>query len=323
MATLVIGAGLVGSQIARVLAERGETPVLMDPASQPDAIAEVVALDRVTLIKGDILRPLDITRAILDHAITRIVHTAANPMLTLGAQQDPYAAINLNIMGTVNVLEAARVHGIRRVVVSSSSVMNHYMEGGEGAGVMMKEEAYARPGTFYSATKQAVENLGLNYARWCGIEFAAMRYGAVCGPWSGAGGGGPSNVFRRTVQSALSGAETELPSSDMEWVYSKDAARGTVLALEATDLASRVFNLTMGSITTPEAFATALRRASPGARLRAQEAGAVDVSMRAQHTQSDPALSRRVLGFVPEYDIDAAVADMVRWLQLRAQAGRG
>ena len=61
MATLVIGAGLVGSQIARVLAERGETPVLMDPASQPDAIAEVVALDRVTLIKGDILRPLDIT----------------------------------------------------------------------------------------------------------------------------------------------------------------------------------------------------------------------------------------------------------------------
>ena len=129
MPILVIGAGLIGSQVARILVERGDKPVLMDPAAQVQAIGQIVDLAKVTLIAGDVLRPLSIIDALRTHGIDKIVHTAANPLLTLGAQKDPYAAINLNIMGTVNVLEAARVTGVRRVVVSSSSVLNHYLEG--------------------------------------------------------------------------------------------------------------------------------------------------------------------------------------------------
>ena len=97
MTTLVIGAGLVGSQVARVLAGQGEKPVLMDTSAQTQAIGQIVPLDDVTLISGDILRPLSVVKAINDHEITGIIHTAANPMLTLGAQTDPYSAINLNI----------------------------------------------------------------------------------------------------------------------------------------------------------------------------------------------------------------------------------
>ena len=130
MTTLVIGSGLIGSQVARILTERGETPVLMDVAAQKEAMAQIVDLAKVTLIQGDVLRPLSIVDAIKAHGITRIAHTAANPLLTLGAQREPYAAIQLNIMGTVNVLEAARITGLKRVVVSSSSVLNHYLDGG-------------------------------------------------------------------------------------------------------------------------------------------------------------------------------------------------
>ena len=134
MTTLVIGAGLIGSQVARILVERGEKPVLMDVAAQREAIGEIVDLAKVTLIAGDVLRPLSIVDALRTHDITRIAHTAANPLLTLGAQSEPYAAINLNIMGTVNVLEAARITGLKRVVVSSSSVLNHYLDGGADGG---------------------------------------------------------------------------------------------------------------------------------------------------------------------------------------------
>ena len=228
MTTLVIGSGLIGSQVARILVERGEKPVLMDHAAQPQAIGQIVDLSKVTMVVGDVLRPLSIVDVLRTHGITRIAHTAANPLLTLGAQKDPYSAINLNIMGTVNVLEAARVTGLKRVVVSSSSVLNHYLDGGEDGGNFGKEEAFPRPTTFYSATKQAVESLGLNYAKWCGIEFAGLRYGAVFGPWSGAGGGGPSNVIREAMRNALAGKEAIVPPGVMEWVYSKDAARGTV-----------------------------------------------------------------------------------------------
>jgi nucleoside-diphosphate-sugar epimerase len=165
LTTLVIGSGLIGSQVARILVERGENPVLMDHATQPHAIGQIVDPAKVIVIAGDVLRPLSIVDALRTHGITKIVHTAANPLLTLGAQKEPYAAINLNIMGTTNVLEAARVTGLKRVVVSSSSVLNHYLEGGSDDGEFGMEEAFPRPTTFYAAAKQAVESLGLNYAK--------------------------------------------------------------------------------------------------------------------------------------------------------------
>jgi len=89
MTTLVIGAGLIGSQVARILVERGETPVLMDHAAQIAAIGQIVDLAKVTLVAGDVLRPLSIIDTLRSHGITRIAHTAANPLLTLGAQREP------------------------------------------------------------------------------------------------------------------------------------------------------------------------------------------------------------------------------------------
>jgi nucleoside-diphosphate-sugar epimerase len=315
MTTLVIGSGLIGSQIARILVERGEKPVLMDSAAQPQAIGEIVGLDKVTLIAGDVLRPLSIVDALRTHGITKIVHTAANPLLTLGAQREPYSAINLNIMGTVNVLEAARVTGLKRVVVSSSSVLNHYLDGGEDGGDFGKEEAFPRPTTFYSATKQAVESIGLNYARWCGIEFVGLRYGAVFGPWSGAGGGGPSNIIREAIRNALAGTEAIVPPGAMEWVYSKDAARGSVMALDAKDLGKGVFNITMGALTTPSEMAAAIQAVIPGAKCKfeAPPSAAVSLANRAEH--ADLSRSKRHLGYAPEFPLREAVKDQVEWLR--------
>ena len=315
MTTLVIGSGLIGSQVARILVERGEKPVLMDVAFQRDAIGEIVDLAKVTMIPGDVLRPLSIVDALKSHAIVRIAHTAANPLLTLGAQKEPYAAINLNIMGTVNMLEAARVTGLKRVVVSSSSVLNHYLDGGGDGGNFGKEEAFPRPTTFYSATKQAVESLGLNYAKWCGIEFAGLRYGAVFGPWSGQGGGGPSNVIRQALKDALAGREAVVPPGAMEWVYSKDAARGTVLALEAKDLGSGVFNITMGAMTTPAEMAAAIQAVAPGAKVRFEAPAGTGVSLSNRDHHADLARAKRYLGWAPEFGLQDAVRDLAEWMR--------
>jgi nucleoside-diphosphate-sugar epimerase len=315
MTTLVIGAGLIGSQVARILVERGEKPVLMDYAAQQRAIGEIVDLAKVTLIVSDVLRPLSIVDAVRTHGVTKIVHTAANPLLTLGAQKEPYAAINLNIMGTVNVLEAARVTGLRRVVVSSSSVLNHYLEGGADEGDFGKEEAFPRPTTFYSATKQAVESLGLNYARWCGIEFAGLRYGAVFGPWSGAGGGGPSNIVRDAMRNALAGKEAIIPPGPMEWVYSKDAARGTVMALDATDLGNRVFNITMGSVTTPSEMASAIAAVVPGADVKFDAPAGTAISLSNRDTGADLDRAKRYLGYQPEFQLHDALKDLGHWMR--------
>lgn len=314
MTVLVIGAGLVGSQVIRILAQDGEKPVVMDHAPQPGAIAQIVTADKFTLIEGDILRPLSIVKAINDHGITSIVHTAANPMLTLGAQRDPYPAINLNIMGTVNVLEAARICGVKRVIVSSSNVLNHYLDGGGGSTNPVSEEAWPRPITFYAATKQAVENLGLNYARWCGIEFAGMRYGAVFGPWNGAGGGGPSNVVREALRNLATGREAVIPGGTMEWVYSKDAGRGTVMALRAPALGNGIFNTAMSQPVTAIDFSEALKSLFPDAKIRIDTPSNSAIALRNMTRNSSLENSRETLGYEPQYEMRTALADMRDWM---------
>jgi nucleoside-diphosphate-sugar epimerase len=320
MAVLIIGAGLVGSQIGRILVEQGQRPVFLDFAPQPNALGEIVDPSRSVLIEGDVMRPYSLTQAIIEHGITEIVHTAANPNLTLGAQTDPSAAIQLNIMGTVNVLEAARIHKLGRVVVASSNVLNHFLTGGEGKGDPMKEEAFMRPTTFYASTKQAMESIGLNYARWSGVDFAAVRYGAVFGPWSGRGGGGPSNVVLTAVRNVLAGEEAVLPSGGMEYVYSKDAAIGTVRALQAPHLNSRIFNVTMGCVCQPEDMRDALKAVVPGAQVRIEKPSVQMSVMPDMARTSDLGLSRDVLGYVPKYDVAAAVGDLADWLKARKAA---
>ncbi len=320
MAVLLIGAGLVGSQIARILVERGERPVLMDRAPQPAALGDIVDLNKVRLVEGDVLRPFSLTQIIRDENIDEIIHMAANPMLTIGAQRDPYAAINLNIMGTTNVLEAARVHKVKRVVVASSNVLNHHIAGGEGQGNPAHEEAFPRPISFYSACKQAVENIGLNYARWCGVEFAGVRYGAVAGPWSGAGGGGPSNVFLSLIGNALKGEEGVVPAATMEWVYSKDAAHGTVLALRTPQLSRRIFNLTMGRLTTPDDLVATVKAVIPNARLRIDQPNNATPALQNMTYHSDLSTAKSVLGFEPRFQMTDAVRDMVEWFRGRASS---
>jgi nucleoside-diphosphate-sugar epimerase len=314
MAVLIIGAGLVGSQLARVLAEQGERPILMDRAFQPKALAQIVDLTKVTLVEGDVLHAAALAAAIREHHVNEVVHLAANPMLTIGAQKDPRAAIELNIMGTVNVLEAAREHRLKRVVVASSNVLNHHIEGGGDGGDPMCEEAFPRPISIYSSCKQAVENIGLNYGRWFGVDFAALRYGAVAGPWSGAGGGGPSNLFLQIVRNAAAGHSAVVPATTMEWVYSKDAARGTLLALRAPTLSTGIFNITMGQLTSPEQLCAAVRRVLPDSRLQIEHVEgnpALKTTTRAANTRR----AKEVLGYIPQFQMPDAVRDLVDWLR--------
>ena len=313
MAILIIGAGLVGSQVAKILVDAGERPLVMDQRPQRDVLADIVDLDRIDLVEGDVLRPLTLSAAIARGGIDAIVHTAAYPLLTLGAQRNPYAAIELNIMGFANVMEAARIHGVKRVVASSSSVLNRYQSGGEDGGDLSREEAVPRPNTFYASTKQAVESIGLNYAKSFGIEFAALRYCPVAGPWSGPGGGGPSGIFRAMVENAVNGREAVVPATAMEWVYSKDAAMATVLALRVAFLGSGVFNITMGRIFRPEELEAELKRAIPGAKTRVEAQPEGSTWSGGDWKPADISRAKKILGYEPQYPMPRLLEDYAAW----------
>ena len=325
MPVLIVGSGVVGSQVARLEVERGERPVILEVSPQPEALAEIVDLTQVKLVQGDILNPLDLARVIQEEGVSHIIHTAANPMLTEGAQRNPYPAVVLNITGTLNVLEAARIFGVQRVVFCSSAVLYSSMARGEDEGSPNKEDAHPRPMTFYATTKQAGENLGFNYALQFGLDFRAVRFAAVFGPWQGrGGGGGPTQRFRALVERSIRGDEATFPATQRptEFVYSKDAALGASLACHEEGLKSMVFNIGMGSVYTGQDVVAALRRVLPEANIQLQEAGLVapsgsegtlTVQPAATAPPMDASRSREELGYQRQYDMEAALRNYVQY----------
>ena len=107
MAVLVTGGGMVGSQIAAQLLKRGEPFVIFDSAPPMQHLATVVDVNKLKIVKGDILSMPDILHVIQDERIDRIIHTAG--FLLSAVRERPYDGINVNIMGTLNILEAARL----------------------------------------------------------------------------------------------------------------------------------------------------------------------------------------------------------------------
>ena len=314
MSVLLIGGGLVGSQVANILVGEGEDLTILDYSPQPESLADNVDVDKLRVIQGDILNPLDITRALKESGADRIVHTAAYPMLTIGAQENPYGAVQINIMGTVNVLEAARIHGVQRVVAVSSGVLAMFWAGGEDNGDTGCEEAFPRPTSFYATTKQAVESLAHNYADFCGVDVRLVRYAAIAGPWRGRGGGGPSNLFRDMVENAIKTGETSVPSQSVEWVYSKDAAQGTVLALKADNPKGRVFNVGTGTVTTAEDMADAIKAALPETKVSVSgeqpSGGFAAVALNMGRSKAE-------IGYEPRFDMTGSIRDYAQWYSSR------
>src|SRR5262245_8359421 len=121
--------------------------------------------------------------------------------------------------------------------------------------------------------------------------------------------------MRNAMHDALVGNEATIPPGSMEWVYSKDAARGTVMALDAKDLGSRVFNITMGSLTTPSEMAAAIMAVAPGAKVKFDAPAGTSVALSNRNSRADLGRAKRYLGYEPQFKLRDAVKDLSNWME--------
>ena len=310
MSVLITGAGLVGSQIARLEQEAGRTPVIFDVAPRAEALADFVDLERCVVVRGDVTEPLDLVDAVRTNGVRRIMHLAAFGGLTPGSNAAPLTSTRVNVMGTANVLEVARLLELERVVLASSSALNFGLVGGEDQGAPGKEERYPRPNTVYAANKQAAEDLGRAYRHSFGVDVVAVRYAAAFGPW-GPGGGGPATAaFEHWLRASLAGKPVEVMMSGVDWVYSKDAAQGTFQACWAEGLESQLFNIGMGRSIPGEEIAAAINDAIPGASATVSP-NAVDPKQPCMSIER----AQAQLGYEVAFPMAEAVRDYRDWLQ--------
>ncbi len=324
MTTLITGAGLIGTLTARHLAERGEKVVLFDVSPQREAIAATLRPHDVPVIAGDVASYPVLAAAIGAHGVRRIVHTAA--MLTAAIKADPPRGLGVNILGTVNVLEAARKFGLARVVLASSSTVSYApfaSNPGELYPVDFRMHALSeRPTTFYSASKLAGEHLALIYAADFGVDLVMLRYGAVIGEWAGPNRSIPGRLARALLAPAMKGETAVIDDPMLVWqggddfVDARDVARANALALAAQAPAQRVYYVTFGRMHSFDDFVAATRSLYPGFKtdVRVTAKAGFAGFPKIRPATSDLRAAEAELGYRPQYDLAAALAESARHL---------
>lgn len=248
MAVLITGAGLVGCETTRLLAQQGTQVVLTDiraPAS------DIVDLQGVSFERLDVLDAASVRDVIERHGIDRIVHTAA--VLSNGMRADPVLGLNVNLMGTAHVLEAARQAGVARVVTISSTTVLYSGFGSLGPDPITEDASLHlvtdRPRSLYAMTKLSNEYMGHLYRDLYGVSHVALRFAAVLGGHAEVQSSVPGQMFDLLIDAARTGKTLTLDNPLFQWggteefVDIRDCARAIESALnaEAPDLG--VYNI--------------------------------------------------------------------------------
>ncbi|HET8634753.1 MAG TPA: SDR family NAD(P)-dependent oxidoreductase [Gemmatimonadales bacterium] len=189
------GAGFIGSHIVRQLLDDGRQVTVIDNLStgSRDNLAEV--MDRITFIEGDIRSSDECDRAC--RGVDTVFHVAALPSVPRSIK-DPVACNDHNVNGTLQVLEAARRAGARRVVYSSSSSVY-----GDTAVLPKVETMEPLCRSPYATAKLAGEQYVLAYARAGLLEGVALRYFNVFGPRQS-----PTSAYAAVIPVFLNAAQT-------------------------------------------------------------------------------------------------------------------
>ncbi len=298
MASILVtgGLGYTGRIIVRQLAEQGFNVV-----SYNRDYSEI-ATDRITSVQGELYDVPRLVRTIAKYDVDRIIHTAAmsHPDLSI---ELPATTVVANIDGTVNVMEAMRLAGIKRLVSFSSETVY-----GNHAGPI-DETSTTTPTTPYGVTKVAVEHFGRVYNELYGLEVVSLRFTEVYGP-----GNRMPQILRDIVKTALRGERFTMESGAdhlFHFIHAEDVARAAILAATAGEVKGSVFNVFGDRAWTLAEAAALLRGLLPGADI-AIGPGFCHLDRQGPWDQS---AARRELGYAPRHSLQDGLARYVEWLR--------
>ncbi len=174
------GMGFIGAYLAHALLAKGEEVVLFDVMTNSPLIQDIKS--NVKIVQGDLSSWAEVLEVVKQYKIDGIYHTGA--LLSASAEEKPITAYQVNAGGTFNILEAARLFNVKRVIYTSTIASY-------GLGLdKVNEDTIQMPISMYGVTKVFSERLGEYYHRKFGVDFRAVRLPSVIGP--GRGGGGAS-----------------------------------------------------------------------------------------------------------------------------------
>ena len=164
--------GCIGSWIVKALAERGDTPVVFDRSSDSKRLRAIIDdddLERVRFIAGDITDKAAVLSALESSGAQRVIHLAGLQVPTCKA--DPVSGAMVNVIGTLNLFEAAKETGTRGVIYASSAAVY----GMNDDSLPIDETVECEPSTHYGVFKRTNEGNARIYFLDHGISSIGLR----------------------------------------------------------------------------------------------------------------------------------------------------
>jgi UDP-glucose 4-epimerase len=310
------GAGFLGAWVGLSLAQLSVRPVLFDLTRNSPLLSQFAH----DFWQGDIRQRGELEKCVIEHGVKRIIHTAAVTEPLMRPNNERVAdQVDLNIRGTVSILETARQSGLGVVFISTKAVYGN-LPPSPVAGRLPRllETDPKTPTTLYGSTKLVCEQLLAAYGATWGVDYAVVRFATLWGPGK-AGRYALLAPHSLMIESAASGQRYELRKGGDQpddMIYVGDAARGVAaLALERS-LGGRDFNLGSGRVQQISELADFLRKRFPS--WKADIGGGMDylgMGESSAYCAVDSGKARQAFGFKAKYDLTLGAEDYLDFLR--------
>jgi len=286
------GAGFIASHLVDKLSLENKV-IVLDNLSSGSLSNLERSQDRITFIKGDTL-----DKALLKDIVAEVelvFHLAAN-VGNIKSIEDPYFDMDVNIKGTINLLEACLKSNIKRLVYSSSGAIF-----GEARYLPIDENHPLNPESPYGVSKLAAEKYCFAFYKVHGIPTTALRYFNVYGPRQG------SSQYPNVIAIFFSRIKDGKPltifgdgKQTRDFLFVEDVVTANILAATHPAGVGEIFNIATGKANSVEQVASLIQQIS------AKESPVVYAAPRAgevRHSQANIEKARRMLGYKPEIEL--------------------
>ena len=304
MNILITGAGLIGSHAARHMVDGGNKVALFDLSPNREYIAKVVGKDRADVTAANVLDLPALLSALERFNIDTIVHTAG--LIGGRVQENSYTGATNNILGTINVLEAARLRKLRRVIYVRTFGVYDRAKITEEA---IKESHPIGGHNLYTVTKLCSEHLVRSYTEQYALDTIIIRPAGVFGRGHYFVGSTVGKTMRDLALSMIKGEPITLDSKIFgpnEYVYGKDVGLALFLACQAQNPKQRIYNAGTGVVHDVEQLANTVREVVP--QLEVKVSGAA-VAGKSRGIPMDIGVSKAELGYAPSFPLREALRD--------------
>ena len=304
MNILITGAGLIGTNAARHAVDAGHKVALFDLSPNRDYIQKVVGKDKAEVVAANMLDLPALLSALERFNVDTMVHTAG--LIGGRVQENSYTGATNNILGTINILEAARLRKLRRVVyVSTFGVYDR-----EKISDSVIRETHPIGGhNLYTVTKLCSEHLVHSYTEQYHLDTIIIRPGGVFGRGFYVGGSTVGKVMRDLALSMIKGEPITIDAKTYgpnEYVYGKDVGLALFLACQAQNPKQRTYNAGTGAVHGAEELAQVVREVAPKVEVKVSGSTTADKS---RSIPMDISVSKAELGYAPKFPLKEALKD--------------